>query len=253
MPKISAVINTCNEEDKIERCLSSVSWVDEIIVVDLGSTDKTREIAEHSGAKVFTHPRLSYADPARNESIDKASGDWILVLDPDEEIGEKLKEKLLEIAKNDEYDAVAIPRKNMIFGKWMRHTAWWPDYLLRFFKKGQVRWSGEIHVGGETKGRVLKLPADPNLAIIHWAYPNLTSFLERANRYSTIDAEDKYQKGERYNFFRMGWAMTREFGKRFIKGAGFLDGLHGLVLSILQMYCQFLVWGKLWEKENKWE
>ncbi len=250
MAKISVVINTLNDEDKIGKCLESVKWADEIVVVDLESTDKTREICQNFDAKVYIHQRVDYVELVRNESIQKATGDWILILDPDEEIPEKLKEKLIEISQKNELPAVAIPRKNFIFGKWIRHTAWWPDYLLRFFKKGQVSWIDKIHVDAKAIGPIFKLPPDPDLAIIHSAYSDLTSFLKRANRYSAIEAEDKYKEGVKFSLWGMSRAILREFGKRFIKGAGFLDGLHGLVLTILQMYYQFLVWGKLWEKEN---
>ncbi len=247
---ISVVIATLNDEDKIEKCLSSVSWADEKVVVDLNSTDRTREICQNLGAKVFEHERVPYVELVRNESIEKASGDWILILDPDEEIPAKLKEELLKIAKEGNFEAVLIPRKNFIFGKFIRHSAWWPDYLLRFFKKGMAQWGKEIHVDAKPQGRVLKLAVDPEMAIIHQAYSDLTSFLKRANRYSSIEAENKYQQGERYSFLGMSWAMLREFAKRFIKGMAFLDGMQGVVLTILQVYYQFLVYGKLWEMEK---
>jgi len=249
--KISVVINTLNDEQRLERCLVSVSWADEIVVVDLGSTDKTKEIAEKFKAKIYDHKKVDYVELVRNESIKKATDDWVLLLDPDEEISVSLKEELSKIANKKEYDAVIIARKNIIFGKWISHGTWWPDYKLRFFKKGIAQWSGKIHVDGRAKGRVCYLPANSDLAIIHHAYPDLTSFLERMNRYTDIEAEEKFNKDVRFSFWGMSWSILREFAKRFIKGMAFFDGLHGIVLTILMMYYQFLVWGKLWEKGNR--
>lgn len=251
MAKISAVINTLNDEDKIGKCLSSIKWVDEVILVDLGSTDKTKEIARDYGTKIFDHPKVDYVELVRNYSIEKATGEWILLIDPDEEVPTRLKDELLKIAQENEIDAVAIPRKNFIFGKFISHSAWWPDYKIRFFKKGKVTWGGEIHVDGKAQGKVLNLPANPNSSIIHHPYPDLTSFLERANRYTTIEAEEKFRKGTKFSILGMSLSILREFIKRFIKGKGFLDGMHGVVLTILMMYYQFLVWGKLWERGRK--
>jgi glycosyltransferase involved in cell wall biosynthesis len=253
MIKISAVINTLNDEKTITRCLTSISWVDDIVVVDLGSADKTLPICQGFKAKIYSHPKVEYVELVRNFSLDKATGEWILVVDPDEEIPPSLKEELLRIVKANQYEAVLIPRKNFIFGKFISHTAWWPDYKLRFFKKGQVSWSGEIHIDGKSKGEAYKLPSDPNLAIIHYAYKDIASFLARANRYSQAEAEEKFNKGERATLANLSFSILKELGKRGVKGMAFLDGMYGFILVILTLYCQFLTWGKLWEKEKSFK
>src|SRR3989344_3276878 len=138
MPKISVVINTLNEEANLPRALASVkSFANEIVVVDMMSDDKTVEIAKKAGAKVYEFKRVGYVEPARNFAISKAEGDWIFILDADEELTASLSRELSKIAKNGSADYVRVPRKNMIFGKWVEHSRWWPDYNIRFFKKGK--------------------------------------------------------------------------------------------------------------------
>jgi len=133
--KISAVINTRNESENIFDCLNSLKFCDEIVVVDMESTDNTKEIAKQFTDKVFDHPMVGYVEPARNFAISKAIGDWILVIDADERIPKTLAIKLEEIAEKNEIDYVRIPRQNLIFGQWVRHSRWWPDFNIRFFKK----------------------------------------------------------------------------------------------------------------------
>ncbi len=134
-PKISVVVCTYNDEDKIARCLDSVSFADEIVVVDDGSRDKTIELASKYTKNIFKHKSVGYVEPVRNFAISKATGDWILVVDSDEVIGEKLAKEIREFSKETEFSFVEVPRKNIIFGKWMKASMWWPDYNIRFFKK----------------------------------------------------------------------------------------------------------------------
>lgn len=136
MKKISVVINTLNEEKNIALAIKSVrEFADEVVVVDMHSEDKTCEVAESLGAKVFTFERKSYVEPARNFAISKASGDWVFILDADERATPQLLAKLKKIVKENQYDFVNIPRKNLIFGKWIRHSLWWPDYNIRFLER----------------------------------------------------------------------------------------------------------------------
>ena len=135
-PLISVVVNTYNEEKNLFRCLKSVEkFADEIVVVDMHSEDNSVKIAKSFGAQVYLHERMDYVEPARNFAIGKAKGKWILSLDPDEKISNELAKNLRFIAvnKSDEVDYVLVPRKNIVFGKWMENTRWWPDYISRFF------------------------------------------------------------------------------------------------------------------------
>ncbi len=258
MPKklISVVINTLNEEKNIRRCIQSVKdFGNEIIVVDMHSEDKTREVAKEMGAKVYTHQRTGYVEPARNFAIQKATGKWILILDADEELPKSLAEKLRSIAEgksNKDPDCVLIPRKNIIFGKWMKNSRWWPDYLPRFFKAGKIKWPEQIHQQPNLSGKkIYTLPDTENLAIIHYNYESLNQFLERNRRYAKIQAlelikEKNYQLSHKDLLI----APLEEFLSRFFAGEAYKDGTHGLALSLLQAWVRLLTFLKVWEHKN---
>src|SRR3990167_1974513 len=185
---ISAAIVSFNEAEKLERCLESIrDFVDEIVIIDLGSKDETKNVCEKYGAKIFHHKFVPYVEKIRNFSISKASNEWILILDPDEYIPDSLKNELKKVSESKEYSAVNIPRKNIFFGKWITHTNWWPDKHVRFFQKDSVRWDDKIHHYPEVFGQILNLEAKENLAIVHFGYDSIAEFLNRQNRYSDIE------------------------------------------------------------------
>lgn len=247
--KISVVINTLNEEKSIERAIQSVKWADEVVVCDMHSSDRTVEIAKKLGTKIFSHKKEDYVEPARNFAISKASNDWILVLDPDEEIPESLTKRLQDIAtETEQIDYVRVPRKNIIFKHWMKYSGWWPDYNIRFFKKGKVRWTDQIHRPPETLGQGLDLPLEEKYAIIHYSYATVSQFLERMNRYTTVEAEELKREGYKFRWSDLIEKPLNEFLSRFFAREGYKDGLHGLVLSFLQAFSFMMVYLKLWER-----
>lgn len=248
---ISVVINTLNEEKNIGRAIRSASWADEILVCDMYSEDKTVEVAKKMGAKVVYHKKVGYVEPARNFAISKASNDWVLILDADEEISTSLKEKIREmVSKPIKSDFVQIPRKNIIFGRWMRASLWWPDYQIRLFKKGFVEWSDQIHRPPKTSTHGLKLLPEEKWAIIHHHYQTISQFVERMNRYTTIEADELRKVGYRFKWTDLIQKPLDEFLSRFFANKGYLDGLHGLSLSLFQA-CSFLVvYLKVWEIEK---
>lgn len=249
--KISVVINTFNNEREIGRAIGSVKWADEILICDLNSYDKTLDIARKMGAEVVKFKEVTHVELARNFAISKASNDWILVLDPDEEIPESLSERLLQISsKMKEIDYVRIPRKNIIFGKWMQASGWWPDLNIRFFKKGKVKWSNKIHRPPEAKGEGLDLSANEKLAIIHNNYESVSQFILRMDRYTNIEANELIRDGYKFEWKDLINKPVNEFLSRFFSNQGYQDGLHGLVLSLLQAYSFLIVYLKLWEKES---
>ena len=249
--KISVVINTFNEEKNIERAIKSVDWADEIVVCDMYSDDKTVEIAKKMGAKVIFHKREGFVEPARNFAISKASNEWILVLDADEVIPSSLSVKLKELVKKSIVsDFVEIPTKNIIFGKWIKASMWWPDYHIRFFKKGNVVWTEKIHSKPKTKGTGLTLPAEEKWAKVHYNYQSIHQFVERMNRYTTIEANQLKMGGYKFNFNDLIQKPVGEFLSRFFANRGYDDGLHGLVLALLQAFSFLIVYLKLWEMEG---
>lgn len=252
MGMISVVVTTFNEAEKLISCLESVkNFADEIVIIDLGSSDNVKEVCEKFKARIYYHKRVGYVETVRNYATDMAKGDWILVLDPDEQIHEELKNKLKEISKQKKYQAVNIPRKNIFFGKWISHTNWWPDRHVRFFKKGKVKWSDKIHDYPVVDGELIELEEREELAIIHNGYKSVNEFLSRQNRYSSIEAENMFKDGVRFSWILFFWKPTREFLVRFIKHFGFLDGFIGFVLTDLMMVYQLQVMIKLWEKRKE--
>jgi (heptosyl)LPS beta-1,4-glucosyltransferase len=251
MAKISVVINTLNEEKNLPRALSSVKpFADEIIVVDMKSEDRTLEIAKKAGAKVYEHERTGYVEPARNFAFSKTTNPWIFILDADEEIPKSLGEKLLKIAKNPRADYFRIPRKNIVFGRWMRHSRWWPDFNIRFFKKGYVSWNEVIHSVPMTQGVGIDLPEKEEFAIIHHNYQSVEQYLERMNRYSTIQAKMLIVEKHKFVWKDVIVKPASEFLSRYFAGEGYKDGLHGLALSLLQAFSEVITFLKVWQSEK---
>lgn len=244
--KISAVIVTLNEEKNIERCLKSLSFVDEIVLVDDGSNDKTVEIAKKYTEKIFEHKSEGYVEPARNFAIEKAKGPWILIIDADEEIPASLKDELEKTAKSKDADVLWIPRKNILFGEWIKNNeGWWPDYNPRFFKKGTIRWSNKIHGKPEVNGKEIWLDSKEEYAMVHHNYQTVRDFIERLNRYTDIEAEE-----ENFDWRNITKDQNEEFLSRLFARKGYKDGFHGLVLSYLEAMYSVVLSSKIWEKKG---
>ncbi len=249
-PKISAVVNTWNEAKNLAACLDSLDFVDEIIVVDMDSTDSTKKIAKQYTDKVYNHPYVGYVEPARNFAIAKAAGPWVLIVDVDERIPRSLSSKLVDIANNDEADFVRVPRKNLVFGQWLKYSRWWPDYNIRFFKKGYVEWQDAIHRPPITTGQGINLEADPEFALLHHHYTSLDEYLERMIRYSNQQAKELLAEGYKFSLTDLISKPIGEFLSRFFAGEGYKDGLHGLILAVLQAFSTFIVYLKVWQEEG---
>jgi len=253
-PNISVVINVRNEAEALAKCLRSVkNLADEIIVVDMKSTDGSQEVAQKAGAKVFSYRPMKFVEPARNFALSKATGKWILLLDPDEFLNKTLRKELLSITKRTDVDFVKIPRKNIIFGKWIRHSNCWPDYLIRFFKKGAVTWKKEIHSQPVTKGNGITLLDSEKMAIHHNNYTNVNQFVTRALRYSGIQADELFAQNYKIKTSDFLLKPIQEFNSRFFFAEGYKDGFHGLIFSLLQTFAIALVYIRLWEKQGSQE
>jgi (heptosyl)LPS beta-1,4-glucosyltransferase len=251
MARISAVVNTYNEEKKIDRCLASLKgFANEIVVVDMMSTDKTRELAKNYNAKIFKHKKISYVEPARNFAIEKAKNDWVFILDADEEIPESLKTFLKQEVKKPQAEFYRIPRKNIIFGKWMKHSGWWPDYNIRFFKKGSVTWNEVIHSVPMTIGKGMDIPQKQEFAIKHRHYSSVEEYITRMNRYTTIQAKELNKKGIEFKWRDVLIKPASEFLRRYFAEEGYKDGLHGLTICLLQILSELVVYAKLWQKQK---
>ena len=258
MATLSVVINTINEEDNLPHAIKSVAKIaDQIVVVDMKSTDGTRTVAKKIGAEVYEHKRLSYVEPARNFGISKTRCDWVLVLDPDERVSPDLRKKIREIIDKPEADYYRIPRKNIIFGKSMRYSRWWPDLNIRLFKKGHVEWSEIIHSVPTTTGKGLDLEATEKNALVHYHYVSIEQYITRLNRYTTVQAANLKKKGYVFTWKDLIRKPANEFLSRFFEGQGYKDGVHGFALSLLQSFSELVLYLKMWQyekfKESKYE
>jgi (heptosyl)LPS beta-1,4-glucosyltransferase len=252
MNGISVVINTLNEEENLPRALSSVKdLADEIIVVDAMSKDTTVEVAKEAGAKVYLYKKpVTYVEPARNFAINKATHDWILILDADEKITPQLAKKLKKITREKKASYIRIPRKNIVFGKWLKHSRWWPDYNIRFFKKGHVTWNEVIHSVPLTTGKGVDLPDKEKYAVIHYHYVSLEQYVERMNRYTTEHAKLRIKDGYKFKWRDIIRKPAGEFLSRYFFGRGYKDGLHGLAVSSLQAFSELVLYLKIWQMKG---
>lgn len=247
--RISAVLVVRNEENNLLRCLNCLSWVDEIVIVDMESTDGTVALAKKFTDKIYSHPQVGFADPARNFAIEKATGPWILMVDADEEIPSSLAYKLKELAQAPAgVSFFRLPRKNIIFGRWIKHSRWWPDYIIRFFKKGSVGFLPQVHGVPLTRGEGKDLDESEEYAIIHHNYQTVSQFLERLNRYTSEQVKDLSSQGYKFNWQDLVKKPTSEFLSRFFIGEGYKDGIHGLALALLQAFSELVLYLKVWEK-----
>jgi (heptosyl)LPS beta-1,4-glucosyltransferase len=248
---LSVVINTHNEADMLPRVAASVKdLASEVVVIDMESTDGSSEVARKLGAKVFTHRKLDYVEPARNFGISKATGDWILILDPDEEAPPSLAKEIREIVKKDKVDYCRIPRKNIVFGKWLKHSRWWPDYNIRLFRKGHVSWNEAIHSVPMTTGTGLDLPEKEELAIVHHHYDSIDQYIDRMKRYTSQQVKIKLAENYKFSWKDLVGKPVDEFLSRYFFGEGYKDGVHGLAVSLLQGFSELVLYLKLWQVEK---
>lgn len=253
--RVSVVINTLNEERNLSYALRSVQpWVDEIVVVDMHSEDRTVEIARSYGARVFFHDRIPAFDAARAFAIGQASEDWVLLLDADEVVPEPLSRRLKEIARDDEADVVNISWLNYLLGAPLTRTGWGPrqDKHKRFFKRSMVTTSATVHdfLKSAPGARVLDLGYRPGLAVAHFNYLDTAQFIEKLNRYTSIEAQQAYEKGVRVGSGRALYGAGREFLYRYLRKRGFRDGWRGLYLSGLMAMYRWATYAKLRELES---
>ena len=253
MGKISVVINVVKEEvEYLPRALASVEdLADEIVLVNMTSSEDLSRIAKKHNATVFKHKRVPYVEVARNFGISCATNEWILVLDPDEEITKSLANNIKKISlDSDSADYYRLPRKNIIFGKWMKHSRWWPDMNIRFFKKEHVTWSEIIHAVPITTGTGKDLEVKEENALIHYHYESIEQYIERMNRYTTAHGQNLIKDGYKFDWSDILRKPVNEFLSRYFQGEGYKDGLHGLALAGLQGFSEFIMYLKIWQLEK---
>lgn len=247
---ISVTIITLNEQKNIRRCLESVNWADEIVVVDCGSSDDTISICEEYGARVFKHNWKGYAEQ-KNWAIEQATGDWILSLDADEEVTPELACEIeVVLSSENPADAYSIPRRNLFLGRWMRHGGWYPDYQLRLFRRGRgtfklVPLHECIVIHGKSV-RIDRLKSN----ILHHTYPSVHEFIERMDRYTTIEGQSvaTHNIHRAILAVRILIAFPLKFAEVYVWKCGWRDGFHGFIAAMFLAARKFFGQVKLWER-----
>jgi glycosyltransferase involved in cell wall biosynthesis len=243
MKNISAVVITRNEELNIRRCLDSLVWVDEIVVVDSGSTDRTMEIARTCGATVYSYGWRGYG-PAKREAVARATGKWILSIDADEEVPAELRDDIQTAILNDDgFDGYLLPRRTLFLGRWLKHSGWYPDYVLRLFLREKGGFDdASVHERAHANGPVGRLRHD----LLHYSYPTLESYFDKFNRYTSMAAVAAYRKGHRAGWLKILFHPLGCFVKQYFVKLGFLDGLQGLLVCTLSACHVMVKYAKLW-------
>ena len=244
--KISACITVGNEEDNIHRCLGSVGWVDEIVVIDSFSTDRTVEICREYTPLVYQHRWLGYVGQ-KKLIRDLATGPWLLFLDADEEISATLRDEILETLESHsarEYAGYEFPRMVYYLGRWIRHGDWYPDAKLRLFWKDLGECGGrEPHDRMIVNGRVKRLK-NP---MFHYTYTGIDDQIATINRFSSISAAAKFEEGQRAYLWDLVLRPVLRFLRGYILKGGLLDGMPGLIIATMTGYSVFAKYAKLWE------
>lgn len=241
--KLSVIVITKNEAGHIGACLDSVAFADEIIVVDSGSTDATCDLARQHGARVIVTEDWPGFGPQKNRALDLVTGDWVLSIDADERVTPELALAIQAVLQAPDADAYRIARLSTFCGRWIRHSGWWPDYVVRLFRRDAGRFTGAaVHERVQVQGRTGTLEGH----FLHYPYANLEIFIDKINRYSTEAARSAFEQGRRTSllgpFGHAAWTFIRHYLLR----RGFLDGWQGLVLAGMAATGSFYRYVKLY-------
>lgn len=244
MPKLSVVIIAFNEEKYIEQCLSSVADIaDEIVVVDSFSTDSTLEICKKYNAKIIQQKFLGYKDQ-KNFAVSHALYDYILSLDADEALSEELKNEIVDVKKNWEFDGYILKRLNNYCGRWIYHTSLYPERKIRIFDRRKGSWQGNnvheiVQMHGEAKVKMLRGH------LLHWLYDSYDEHLSKINQFTTISAQEYYRNGVKPTIRRLLVNPIWRFVHSYFIKAGFIEGKEGYVISRMLAFNCFLKYAKL--------
>ena len=240
---ISVIILTKNEERNIAECLDGLDWCDEKIVIDDNSEDKTVQVAEKKGAKVYTHKLVNFSDQ-RNFAIEKAKGNWLLYVDADERVSPEL---CFEITHHinvsiDNYSGFYIKRVDIIWGKKLKYGESQGLKLLRLAKKDSGKWTGDVHETWAVPGKK-RLLINP---LYHYPHQTIAEFLGEINNYTDIRSKELFKQNVKTNWFLIILYTKAKFAQNYFIKLGFLDGMPGFISALMMSFHSYLVRGKLW-------
>lgn len=246
---IAAVVITKDEEQNIADCLESLRWVDELIVVDAESRDRTVELANRYTPRVFVRPWPGYG-PQKNFGIDQAGADWILVVDADERVPEALRREIQTVLGGQpaaDIGGYEIPRQNFFYGKWIQGGGLYPDYQLRLFRKAAGRYDDvRLHENLALSGRRERL----HEPFIHHSMPTVHHHLRKMMRYTTLGADEKLKRVRQVSGWTIGTHHLGTILKTLFTRGGYRDGVHGLVVAMFAGLHTFVKYAKAWERLN---
>lgn len=240
--QVSVTIITLNEEENIRKCLDSVSWSDDIVVVDSNSSDGTAEIARQYTSKVFLRSSGDFGDQ-RRFAESKCSNDWVLSIDADERVTDELRDEILQVVQKHNHEAYCIPIANKIAGGWLKHGMWYPAYRSRLYNRNKGGWDGVVHETLVTEGPVgyLKNP------IVHFRNKSISDYMNKTNRYTDIEA-GAISGAPAFLLARMIFQPMKVFIKNYFVQGCILDGVRGFVASAMRAEYEFIHYAKIWEK-----
>ena len=247
---VTLCISTRNEAGQLAACIDSVrTWVSEIVIVDMESSDETVSIAESYGATIVRVPAAGWAEPGRQSGIEAATQPWMLVLDADERAAPELQALVTSYVDRSDVGGVWLPRQNFWFGWWVPWSGLWPDWQLRLFRRDVTTWPGDrTHIGPVVDGRVEHAPARAENALIHESNPSISAAVEKMNHYTDLEADRLVREGQRPSVLRLFGVPALRFAEPFFFKRGYRAGRYGLAIALLS-FCYWLVAElKVWER-----
>jgi glycosyltransferase involved in cell wall biosynthesis len=244
MKPLSVVIIAKDEQKNIRRCLQSVSWADEIVLVDSESEDSTVDIAREFGARVFSRPWNGYGT-AKREAVSKAAGDWVLSIDADEVVSRELRDEIKDILESEAaFAGYFVSRKTMFLGRWIKHCGWYPDFVLRLFRKSQGNFNDAVvHEKVVISGEVAYLKNE----LLHYSYPSLEEYFRKFTWYTSLGADEAVRKGVKAGWFDIAVKPVLSFLSHYLVRQGFRDGLEGFMISVLSALAVMVKYAKVRE------
>lgn len=243
---LSAVILTKNAEETLEKCLHSLTWCDELVVLDDNSSDGTVKIAKKLGAIVISHELHADFSEQRNFALEKTKGDWIFFVDADEVVTDVLRGEIQQSISDTNVDGFLIKRIDDMWGKKLLYGEYTNMWLLRLARKGKGEWQGKVHEVWEVNGAIKKLQ-NP---LLHYPHPNISEFLKEINFYSTLRAQELFEKHIQVSWWDIILYPKAKFLMNYLVKQGFRDGIPGFLTAIIMSFHSFLVRGKLWQQQH---
>ena len=247
---LSAVLITRNAENVLEPCLESLAFADEIVIIDSGSTDRTPEIARERGARVVPKEWLGFGRQ-KQFAVEQASHDWVLCLDADERVSPRLAQSIERALAAPVSPVYRMPRRNRFLGRWLAHGEGYPDWSPRLFNRMNARWSDDLV---HEKVLFAVTPGTLEGDLMHDSFDDLSAYLERQNRYTTLAARQAFEQGRSANVLYLLFSPVVRFIKFYIMRLGFLDGLPGLLhisIGCMNSYVKYMKLIELKQSEDK--